>query len=516
MSHSKLPMLLFVVFFISCKFIPAQSFSYTGPTTIDFQWLGQSVTGTYNFTYYNIPNPNNLYTLAISPDDIIVGILNKTQDGTLPLTSTLTYNTIGSHIVTFTLKTLSGTIVQQQQITLNCRFMIRHQNNFSAGMIYVDNYSEQKAAPYDRPSLVSDNYLVGAIEQSDGTYNRVWKTSGTNISEWIKQPNNSGSSHYTYNKNTNYIVGNNDKDMIFQANLRKVYNINFKNNFINEVNGGTIIVNGTQYNSPSQNFPVIEGDSISATAQNQTVNGIDFTFTGWSDGSQQITRKFGPGDHTTYSANFSGKPNTANRSLHFNASNSNQPITVLWSEHPDLNVTQYQIWRKVNYKKQGVSSPALIGTLNRGTTSFVDYDYSGTNLGYTDYMLWYDVKPYYSINQTYSSDNYVIVFSNGMLAKQGKDNTGNINEIVSENKMENYPNPFNPSTVITYQIVNQRHVSLKVYDCLGKEIAELVNEEQNSGSYKVLFNVNNLGSGIYFYRIVANGYTETKKMIRMK
>lgn len=295
-----------------------------------------------------------------------------------------------------------------------------------------------------------------------------------------------------------------------------LFDVTFQNEFISVGNGGTIIVNGTQYNSPATGFYVQEGGSITGEAQDHTINGIDYTFTSWSDGSTQNPRTFNPRDNSTISANFTGKPNIVGRNLHFNASDPNQPITVVWSEHPNTAVTKYQIWRKVNYKKQGISSPALIGTVNRGTLNFVDYDYSGTNLGYTDYMLWYDVKPYYSIESTVSVDNYAIVFSNGMLAKQGKNNTGNITESVLENKMENYPNPFNPSTVITYQIVNQGHVSLKVYDCLGKEIAELVNEDQNSGKYNVIFNVDNLASGIYFYRIVANGYVETKKMIRMK
>jgi hypothetical protein len=158
----------------------------------------------------------------------------------------------------------------------------------------------------------------------------------------------------------------------------------------------------------------------------------------------------------------------------------------------------------------------LIGTVNRGTTSFIDYDYAGTNLGFTKWILWYDVRPYFSPDSTYSDSVWALVFSNGPLAKEVAQNKGSGSEIIKENKMENYPNPFNPSTVINYQIVNPGHVSIKVYNCLGKEIADLVNEEQNAGKYRVSFNVDNLASGIYLYRIVANGYVETKKMVRMK
>ncbi|MDP2036988.1 MAG: CHRD domain-containing protein [Ignavibacteria bacterium] len=86
---------------------------------------------------------------------------------------------------------------------------------------------------------------------------------------------------------------------------------------------------------------------------------------------------------------------------------------------------------------------------------------------------------------------------------------------------QNYPNPFNPETTIRYKIQAASNVSLKVYDVLGREVATLVNEYKQAGNYKVKFNVEtrhgaSLQSGIYFYRIHANGYSETKKMILIK
>jgi len=73
----------------------------------------------------------------------------------------------------------------------------------------------------------------------------------------------------------------------------------------------------------------------------------------------------------------------------------------------------------------------------------------------------------------------------------------------------NYPNPFNPSTTITYQIPKLSFVSLKVYDILGREVVALVNEEKPIGNYKVNFNASGLSSGIYFYRLVAGSFVET-------
>lgn len=85
---------------------------------------------------------------------------------------------------------------------------------------------------------------------------------------------------------------------------------------------------------------------------------------------------------------------------------------------------------------------------------------------------------------------------------------------------QNYPNPFNPSTNIQYAIGSRQFVQLKVYDILGNEIATLVDEEKSPGTYEVNFqssvNSNQLASGIYYYKLKAGDYIQTKKMILLK
>ena len=83
---------------------------------------------------------------------------------------------------------------------------------------------------------------------------------------------------------------------------------------------------------------------------------------------------------------------------------------------------------------------------------------------------------------------------------------------------QNYPNPFNPSTVISYRLSVISKVSLKVYDLLGREIAILVNEYQNAGTYNLKLNTQNysLPSGVYFYRLQTGEFSQTKKMVLMK
>jgi len=80
----------------------------------------------------------------------------------------------------------------------------------------------------------------------------------------------------------------------------------------------------------------------------------------------------------------------------------------------------------------------------------------------------------------------------------------------------NYPNPFNPSTTISYSIPEISFVTLKVYDVLGNEIATLLNEEKTAGSYEVEFIATDLPSGIYFYTLTTGSFTLTKKMILLR
>ena len=81
---------------------------------------------------------------------------------------------------------------------------------------------------------------------------------------------------------------------------------------------------------------------------------------------------------------------------------------------------------------------------------------------------------------------------------------------------QNYPNPFNPATSISYSLEKDGFVNLKVYDMLGKEVAELVNENQTEGNYTIEFNAVNFPSGIYFYQIKSGSFSDIKKMLLVK
>jgi len=86
----------------------------------------------------------------------------------------------------------------------------------------------------------------------------------------------------------------------------------------------------------------------------------------------------------------------------------------------------------------------------------------------------------------------------------------------STSLLQNYPNPFNPGTVIEFQLHRAGEVSLRVYDVLGREVAVLANGTLNAGTYRVPFEGHQLASGIYYYRLVAGSFADSKRMLLVK
>ena len=84
------------------------------------------------------------------------------------------------------------------------------------------------------------------------------------------------------------------------------------------------------------------------------------------------------------------------------------------------------------------------------------------------------------------------------------------------NLYQNYPNPFNPGTTIQYEIPKESYVKIIVYDILGREVKELVNEVKPAGRYEIKFNAGNLPSGIYFYTLNAGSFIQTRKLVLSK
>jgi len=167
---------------------------------------------------------------------------------------------------------------------------------------------------------------------------------------------------------------------------------------------------------------------------------------------------------------------------------SNKPITSVYSLPNDS--SKKVLWRysrSDTTKRCAFVQAVDYSSLLYGLASLPEY------LGPNFFDTYNDITPDSTINKV-AKDNIPLRFS----------------------LEQNFPNPFNPSTVIMYQLSKSSYVTLKVYDVLGREIKTLVAERQVPGSHTATFHADNFPSGVYFYRLKAQGFNETKKLLLLK
>jgi hypothetical protein len=182
----------------------------------------------------------------------------------------------------------------------------------------------------------------------------------------------------------------------------------------------------------------------------------------------------------------------------------NEKTKLEWQTASELNNSGFEIERFKDSKIKGLKNWEKIGFVNgKGTTT------ETVNYSFVDDEL-LTQKTFYRLKQidfdgTFSYSDEVEV---------------EVNTPLTFSLAQNYPNPFNPSTKISWQSPVGSWQSLKVYDILGNEVVTLVNEYRNAGNYEFDFNpasiIKNLVSGIYFYRLQAGSFVDTKKMLMIK
>ena len=179
---------------------------------------------------------------------------------------------------------------------------------------------------------------------------------------------------------------------------------------------------------------------------------------------------------------------------------------LVWGPHPTFSATHYRIYRAVSNYPVNPSSLtySLISTVSSSTFDFIDY--AVTILPGYQYAYYY-VVGWNGTSQS-AKTNYV--------STQAEFQKSLMDMPTDFGISQNYPNPFNPSTSISYSIPENAFVTLKIYDVLGNEVVELINEQKESGNYQIDFNASELSSGIYYYTLTEGNFTSTKKMILVK
>ena len=257
-------------------------------------------------------------------------------------------------------------------------------------------------------------------------------------------------------------------------------------------NNGTIVAGGSNWTDVvTINFDVKDAQGFTSVywLTNSVFWGIydDDNFTFWNNGQfQDLLNVALPVELSSFTANI-----------------INDEVKLDWTTKTEVNNYGFEIEKRVNDKEwQKVGFVEGHGNSNSPIYySFIDYHLTGGS------------KFSYRLKQIDTNGNYE--FSEVVEIEY-------IPQIFA--LYHNYPNPFNPSTIIKYTIPivvvsgmkQSQFISLKVYDVLGNEVVTLVNEDKAAGTYEVEFNADNLPSGIYFYKLQAGDFVETKKMIYLK
>ena len=178
-------------------------------------------------------------------------------------------------------------------------------------------------------------------------------------------------------------------------------------------------------------------------------------------------------------------------------------VTLNWVTATELNNSGFEILRRQTSNDNSQTSWAAIGFVNGNGTSTQINNYTYIDLNPSEGKNYYRLKQI-DFNGSFEYSNIVEV----SFVQQTTPTEFSLEQ--------NFPNPFNPTTKINYTISSKQNVQLIVYNVLGNEVATLVNEEKPAGNYEIDFNASLLASGVYFYKLQAGSFVETKKMILLR
>jgi hypothetical protein len=297
--------------------------------------------------------------------------------------------------------------------------------------------------------------------------------------------------------------------------------INETGNYTVTITGGPLVRGGTNIAASNGSLGILNadlqimGDELTHVAPKLPASGsvtFQFSYTApatvgnqtlYANGNSVNFNGDNTGDQWNYALNKNVViiPEVPVELTGFTASVSGNNVTLLWTTATETNNNGYEIQRSIDNLYWEIA-----GFVNGAGNSVVNNNYSFTdnNLKTGEY--------YYRLKQIDFGGSYEIFNLTEVIKIEGP-----ADFVLSQN----YPNPFNPSTKINYSIPFDGNISLKIYNPLGKEVAELVNGFTTAGSYSAYFNAADLSSGVYYYELRLTdqsdqNYNTIKKMILLK
>ena len=188
----------------------------------------------------------------------------------------------------------------------------------------------------------------------------------------------------------------------------------------------------------------------------------------------------------------------------FEASAMNEAVRLHWVTASETGNDHFILYRSISQEGQF----SQIATVNGAGESVSENTYNFVDRNLVNGMTYYYRIADVDINGNATTHDLTVSATPA---------SGALGILVTEYKLhQNYPNPFNPVTTITYDVKETGHVTLKIYNLIGQEVATLVDEVKDNNRYQVTFDASGLAAGVYFYRVNVNDFSAVHKMILLK
>ncbi|MFA7419503.1 MAG: T9SS type A sorting domain-containing protein [Melioribacteraceae bacterium] len=399
-----------------------------------------------------------------------------------------------------------------QPITLTVRNDLDGNNGGEIG-VGVNANASRVSSPFMFVAFANNIINLSAYDDNPMLYNYNWVFNDTEApskkSGWEKF-GGSSTQWSPQTATTSYTTNSQDNNAILVAYLRKKCDVTVSSS------NYPIYINGSAYYY-STALSIVEGNQFNASLQCDPIfsqNGQMQFFSHWTINGTPLYPNVLINAHSSVNPVYVNRPVYNGFKQVFYGQTVGQPIEIYWTENPNTQITEYEIWRRV--KSNGVLGPETkIATVGRGVQLHTDYAYALTD-GYTDKLILYDVREHNTVTGGYSSPSYEAVYGTSNLEKISDKMPVASNEVPTNYSISNYPNPFNPTTTINYQLPKDGMVTIKVYDIIGKEVATLVNGHKSAGYYKIDFDASKLTSGVYIAAIQASSFNKSIKLLLTK